>query len=413
MALSTSLVFSAGDGQENVYPEQILLVPRLGLVVVADAPGSGEDGRAGLRMAIEAVRGHLDRNEDILQRFARNPDPELRDRILGLVNEGFARAAQELFAFARRRPAVRILLDLVLVVGPDAFVGHLGDGRVYLVRRGLVHQLTVDHAGGDGPNAFDLLGPGPEESAGSTAGRSFSRSLGPQPQVVVETLCLELAPEDRFVVSTAHAYRALPEGILGARLAGEPLTRLGEAFRDDAGPDVALVAGCLQLGSGDPYSLDSAAMRLAILLPMPLFAHVNARELRSIAQATRPRTLPAGTVVFEEGQPGSELFLVISGGVDILKGGKPIAQFGPGSNFGEMAMLDEPGRSATAVAGVDSEVLVVPREAFFAMLRSNPGLAVKILWNLSLGLSANLRSTSARLAEVEGTAKGGYGARES
>jgi PPM family protein phosphatase len=401
MALTTSQVFSAGDDREGVYPEQILIVPRLGLVAVADAPGSGEDGRAGLRIALEGVRAHLERNEDILQRFARTPTAELRARILGLLEEGYARAAQELFAFARRRPNVLVTLDVVLIAGTEAFVAHIGDGRVYLVRRGLVHQLTVDHSRAEDPQVFDLLGNTPDDSAGSAGTRRFTRSLGPQPHVRIESLCMELAAEDRFVVTTAHLYRALPEGIIGARITAERLADIGAALIDEAGPDAALVAGCAQVGSGDPYSLDSAAMRLAILAPMPLFAHCTERELRSIAQATRPRTFPRDTVLFEEGQPGTELYLVISGTVDIVKNGQIMAHFGPGSSFGEMAMLDEPGRSATAVAGDDCELLVIPRDAFFAMLRGNSGLAVKILWNMLLRLSANLRTTSERLAEVE------------
>ncbi len=45
--------------------------------------------------------------------------------------------------------------------------------------------------------------------------------------------------------------------------------------------------------------------------------------------------------------------------------------------------------------------MVIPRDAFFALLKGNPMLAVKILWNMLLGLSANLRNTSARLAALE------------
>ena len=70
-----------------------------------------------------------------------------------------------------------------------------------------------------------------------------------------------------------------------------------------------------------------------------------------------------------------------------------------------MAMLDEPSRSASAVAHDESELLVIPRDAFFAMLKGNPMLAVKILWNMLLNLSMNLRSTSKRLAELERSLK--------
>mgnify|MGYP000312209294 FL=1 len=387
MEIVTSSVYSPGSGDSAVHLDQVLVLPRLGLLAVANAPGSGQEGRAGVRMALDTVRAHVERNEDMLDRFRRNPTPQLRKRILNIVEEGFARAAQEVFAYARRRPKVLVTMDVALLAGSEAFIGHVGDGRVYLVRRGLVHQLTVDHAAG----ATDVFGG--EEASGT-------RAMGPEPRVRVESLCMELAPEDRFIVGSSHLHRGVPESILHTRFTSEHLDGLGPALSSDAG-DQPLVAACAQLGSGEPFTPDSAQSRLAILAPMPLFAHCNDRELRSVAQATRPRQFSAGAVLFEQGQPGTELFLVISGAIDIVKDGRRIVTLGPGSNFGEMAMLDEPSRSASARAAADSELMVIPRDAFFAMLKGNPMLAVKVLWNMLLRLSSNLRSTSARLAELE------------
>jgi len=389
MEIVTSSVYSPGQGDDAVHIDQVLLMPRMGLLAVANATG-GAEGRAGVRMALDTMRAHIERNDDVLDRFRRNPTAELRKRLLGVVEEGFARAAQEIFAFARRRPEVTVTMDVALLAGSEAFIGHVGDGRVYLVRRGLVHQLTVDHGSVD-PQVFGTSG-------------SVARALGPEPRVRVESLCMELAPEDRFIVASAHLHKAIPESILHTRFTSEHLDGLGPTLAGDAG-ERALVAACAQLGSGEPFTPDSAQSRLAILAPMPLFAHCNERELRTVAQATRPRTFPAGSVLFEQGQPGTELFLVISGAIDIVKDSRRIVTLGPGSTFGEMAMLDEPNRSATAKAAADSEMMVIPREAFFAMLKGNPMLAVKVLWNMLLRLSSNLRATSARVAELERKAR--------
>jgi len=388
MEIVTSSVYSPGEGEEAVHLDQVLLLPRLGLLAVANAPGSGGEGRAGVRMALDTVRAHVERNDDMLDRFRRNPTPQLRKRILNIVEEGFARAAQEVFAYARRRPNVVVTMDVALLAGSEAFIGHVGDGRVYLVRRGLVHQLTVDHQADEG----DVFGEQPASSG--------ARAMGPEPRVRVESLCMELAPEDRFIVGSSHLHRAVPESILHTRFTSEHLDGLGPSLCSDAG-EQPLVAACAQLGSGEPFTPDSAQSRLAILAPMPLFAHCNDRELRTVAQATRPRRFSEGAVLFEQGQPGTDLYLVISGAIDIVKDGRRIVTLGPGSNFGEMAMLDEPSRSATAQAAADSELMVIPRDAFFAMLKGNPMLAVKVLWNMLLRLSSNLRTTSARLAELE------------
>lgn len=399
MELVTSSVFSPGKGATQATLDQVLLLPRHGLLAIADAPSGGPDGRAGVRMALETVRTHVERNEDILQRFIRNPAPELRKRILAVIEEAFARAAQEIFAFARRRQGMVVTLDLLLLLEHEAFIGHVGDGRVYLVRRGLVHQLTVDHSRGDEAAVFER---GPEVESAVAGDRRFTRALGPHPRVRVETLCMELTHGDRFIVGSSHLHRSIPENILNTRFVNEHLDGMAPALISDAGRS-PVVAACAQLGSGEPFTPDSAQSRLAILAPMPMFAHCNERELRSVAQATRPRRFPEGTIIFEQGHPGTELYLLISGSVDIIKDGQQIVRLGPGSNFGEMAMLDEPSRSASAMAAAETELMVIPRDAFFAMLKGNPMLAVKILWNMLLRLSANLRATSKRLADLERT----------
>jgi PPM family protein phosphatase len=387
MELATSTAFAAGE--REAVPEQISRVPTLGMFAVADATG-GADGHAGARLVLELVRTHIERNKDLLGRFRRHPTAELRALILERLQEAFARAGQELFAFARRRPAVRVTLDVLLLLGSEAFIGHLGDGRVYLVRRGVVHQLTVDHSRGDEVlqlgDAPSVPGPG--------------RALGPAPTVAIESLCMEAAQDDRFVVCGASLVAAVSEPQLHARFTAEPVDRLPERLVADAG-GAPVLAVCAQLGGGAPFTADLARARLAVLAPMPLFAHCTERELRIVAQATHPRRLPAGAVIFEEGQPGNDLYLLISGSVAVLKGGRPIATLPPGSVFGEMAMLDEPVRSATARTAEAAELMVIKREAFFPMLRAHPPLAVKILWNLNLRLSASLRHTSERVAALE------------
>jgi PPM family protein phosphatase len=405
MELVTASVFHPGASPDAVYLDQLVVEPKLGLLAVADAPNGGDDGKAGVRIALEAVKRHVERNEDILARFRAHPAPELRTRVLTVIDEAFGRAAQEVFAFARRRKGLVVTLDMVLLLDHEAFIGHVGDGRVYLIRRGLVHQLTVDHSHADEGEVFDVIGDDKtEESADApvaqAGGRSVTRSLGPLPGVRVESMCMELAQDDRFVACTAHLHRNVPESSLQTLFVGELLSELGAAVARYADKKPALAAAA-QLGSGEPFKADSARSRLALLAPMPLFAHCTERELRSVAQAAVPRKFEAGATLFTEGETGEELFLLVSGQVAVRRQGKTLATLGPGSNFGEMAMLDDKTRSATIVAVEASEAMTVHRDAFFAMLRGNPMLAMKILWNMLLRLSANLRTANAKLAELQ------------
>jgi CRP-like cAMP-binding protein len=102
------------------------------------------------------------------------------------------------------------------------------------------------------------------------------------------------------------------------------------------------------------------------------------------------RDFAAGTVLFEEGQPGSDMYVVLSGKVEIRrKVGETehvLAVLIPGDFFGEMAILNARPRSATAVTRIDSRLLVIEGRMFEAMLRARPEIALRIIKALAMRL---------------------------
>jgi CRP-like cAMP-binding protein len=100
------------------------------------------------------------------------------------------------------------------------------------------------------------------------------------------------------------------------------------------------------------------------------------------------RDFAAGTVLFEEGQPGDHMYVVTSGQVEIRrKVGETerlLAVLMPGDFFGEMAILNARPRSATAVTRVDSRLIVIEGRMFEAMLRARPEIALRIIKTLAM-----------------------------
>ncbi len=397
MELVTSTVFVPGAEPGEAYPDQVLFNPHLGLMVVADCPGSVSGGRGATQMAIAAVQSHLAQHSDILDRFRRTPDDALRSRIVTLLEDGFARAAQEVFAFARRRSGVAVTLDVVLMIGDEVFVGHVGDGRVFLVRDGLVHQLTIDHVRQAGEVRLQ-----PTESFEGMlfGGRMLSRFLGNEPRVRVESMCMRTVEHDRVFVCAGGVHRGVTTARLHEVLVRSSVDDLAARLEADLSGR-AVLAAVAQRGGGRASLTSDDRHHLAQIAPIALFRHLTAEELLEVAQATLPRRAAAGEVIFVQGEPGRELLLLISGTVDIVRDGRHLTTLEAPSMFGEMALLDMPTRSATARASSSSDLLVVPREVFFALLRGHPGLAIKVLWNMNNRLSHNLRETSARLADLE------------
>ena len=91
----------------------------------------------------------------------------------------------------------------------------------------------------------------------------------------------------------------------------------------------------------------------------------------------------AGEKIFLEDDRGDFLFVVRSGLVNIVTYGKVLEDVGPGGVFGEIALVDDGPRSASAMAAVDTEVLVIDREAFLDLVRTRPQFALTVMQALA------------------------------
>jgi len=99
------------------------------------------------------------------------------------------------------------------------------------------------------------------------------------------------------------------------------------------------------------------------------------------------REFPKGHVLFREGEPGREMFVVQSGKVNITKKVREteriLATLGAGEFFGEMAILNNKPRSAGAVMAEPGKLLVIDPRTFEAMIRGNAEIAVRLIKKLS------------------------------
>jgi CRP-like cAMP-binding protein len=90
-------------------------------------------------------------------------------------------------------------------------------------------------------------------------------------------------------------------------------------------------------------------------------------------------TYTTGQVLFEEGQPGTCLFVLRSGQLRVMVGGVTVETIEPGGMVGEMALLDDAPRSATVIAVVDSEVVAIDRKRFLFLVQQTPFFALDVM----------------------------------
>jgi CRP-like cAMP-binding protein len=102
------------------------------------------------------------------------------------------------------------------------------------------------------------------------------------------------------------------------------------------------------------------------------------------------REFPAGTVLFEEGQPGDHMYIVVTGEVELRRqvgdGERVLAVLPGGEFFGEMAILNNRPRSATAVVRTAARLFVIDGTTFEAMLRARPEIALRMIKALATRL---------------------------
>jgi anti-anti-sigma factor len=155
-------------------------------------------------------------------------------------------------------------------------------------------------------------------------------------------------------------------------------------------------------GAGDVLSGEIAVDRLSVLESL---SEAECVVVRALLVRRRFR---GGEIVIEEGSADRDLFLMSSGTVsvrvDVPGQGRQrrLASFSAGTVFGELALLDQQPRSATVTADTDVVCHVLSEEAFRALEKEHPGIAIKILKNLGRELSRRVRQANTIISQLEG-----------
>ena len=120
--------------------------------------------------------------------------------------------------------------------------------------------------------------------------------------------------------------------------------------------------------------------RVKLLRGVWLFERCTKKELAAIARMATPVIVEPGRVLAKEGHPGHEFVVVVEGTASATSRGEEVGQVGPGSFFGELALLDGGPRTATVRALTPMLVLVLDRSEFNELVdRSIPSVARRML----------------------------------
>ncbi len=144
-----------------------------------------------------------------------------------------------------------------------------------------------------------------------------------------------------------------------------------------------------------------------------IFFELTPTQLELVASLCEERRLNTGDVVFEENTPSDELYIIAQGEVEIqvdpnLVGDDSSRQIGPvtiatlrrGQSFGEIALVDQGLRSATArCAQHNTQLLIIPRDKLMSLCDTYPQLGYRLMRNLAADLALKIRNTDLRIRE--------------
>jgi CRP-like cAMP-binding protein len=151
------------------------------------------------------------------------------------------------------------------------------------------------------------------------------------------------------------------------------------------------------------------ANKITFLKSLPFFQDLANWQLKRVTEIVFERTYEENETLFEQGQPGAALFLIIEGrvAIELENSGRRtiLAQLEKGHFLGELALLDESPRSATARAVVKTKTLALYRNDLKRLIATDPATACLIYRSLATIVCDRLRTTN-DLVQNEPLAKG-------
>lgn len=412
MSFQGKIRYLAGTdvGKVRDHNEDNFLVDRkLALVVVADGMGGHAAGEVASALAVRTLHEEIAKSRPLIEAMNLDENSGQNPReLLGLLEQAVQRACAHIHAEASASAEQRGMgttLSALLIVGQRGFIAHVGDSRIYLMRGGKVEQLTEDHTVYNelvkrGRLSREQIEQFPKKHA-------ITRAVGVYERVDIDMLTIDVLPGDQFLLASdgLHGYFEDIDKIASClHLADEEVVRRFIHLANEAGGKdniTAIVVRLPEATDADILRAKKIAQKREVLAKVPLFAKLSERELLRVMQVAKVRSYPMGSHILEEGEWGDELFIVLSGKITVSKGGALLTTLGVGEHVGEMALIRSAPRSATVSASEGSaELIAIRRRDFFEILRREPQLAVKLLWQFVGVLANRLDQTSQYLYQA-------------
>jgi len=375
----------------------------LEMAVVADGMGGHAAGEEASHMTVTIFRDALNTGRAALDTYAHAPSGADTAPVRKLLRDAMSRCTKAVFAEGHRDPGklgMGTTCSALVVAGTTAFVAHVGDSRVYLVRDRRIVQITTDHT-----LLGQLVAEGEitQEEADSSAFNKYrsalSRAIGVAANVDTDTLALEVLPGDVFLLCSDGLTRyvgdeelvELARHVPAARLESVLIdvankrggidnitvvcVRLEESFADTTGPNAT-----------DPDEIERSARlreRVAVLTEHSLLGDLHHSEILHVLTTAQTDVVAAGDTLHDDPIAEMPLCVILSGRGELEHGDGTSEELRAGEWFGGLSMLGSEDRIGAFVAAESTHVLRFEREDLIEILGKSPHVGRQILASLA------------------------------
>ncbi|OVE80298.1 hypothetical protein BVY02_00750 [bacterium J17] len=375
----------------------------LGLYMVCDGMGGAAAGEVASQTVVSAVHSFI-KAQTLPPASDENAPKTLVNIVRGSVEHACSEV-QKLIEGNEKLRGMGTTMTLLLVAGDKAVMGHIGDSRLYLKRRGEVHQISSDHT-----LASEMLRQGrikPDSLEDNPYAHVLTKAIGPQPSVQADIVIFELVPDDICLLCSDGLSGSVNNPVeltklLNKEASEELLKDLIELAKERDGDDniTAVLVEAQEDGANqiaERKRCNEVYLQTEVLKQVYLFQDLSLQELFQVHHLLWIADYQKGSAVVREGEQSDSLYIILEGRLNVKRGETEVATLTAGEHFGEVSLLSSSPRTATVETLEDSRLLILDKDAFVALTRENSVLGVKLLWRLAIEFGARLDRANALL----------------
>jgi serine/threonine protein phosphatase PrpC len=369
--------------------DNYLIMPERFIFAVADGMGGAKAGEVASAMALESLEEQAKNNPGPSDLYEPNGSDPNGDKVLNWIANAIKKSHKNIWKKSQKERDMHGMgctLDFLVLSKDRAFVGHVGDSRIYLIRRGRAYRVTQDHTLAQAQYAAGFL---TEDELKTARTRNILlKAMGVAAEVEPDVFTFEIGPGDCFLLCSDGLSEYLPDVEIPKYFDEFELEQIPRKLIEKAcergGHDnitavvVEVLGGEKRSKAREPEEEAALAEQLAGL---PLFESLSYDELLIFSRVGRKAHYTEDDLLIVGGEEEERLCVVLDG--ELYEGDKSrgvLIREGEATGVG--ALLSAKPARFSLRAAQNTTTFLIDREPFLELLEKEPAVANKLLWSL-------------------------------